>query len=217
MKNLCNNLIKDTKGVAITAFLLLLIPLSLLFTISLNETARFSRVADKTLNYAVIDAVKSAAMMVDPESQAQGNPHIAYERAYDEFINSLFYNLSLNSYGEGNTGSSLSSAEGIKFWMLVYNGDDVYHGYTENFKVASYALYTNASGSLTEYITDTIVGFPRTLYVGEDGITENSENNKRVVLNEPGVLAVVQAKGRTVLAEKEETVTRWAYGKIVKK
>lgn len=216
MKNLCK-LIKDTNGFAITMFLLMLIPLSLVLIISLSEIANTSRVADKTVNYAVANAVKSAAMMVDPESQAQGNPHIAYERAYEEFIKNIRYSLMLDENGNAIANSSINGT--VKYWVLIYNGDDMYKGYTEDYKVASYAYYTSEGGSfispLSE-INDTITDMPKTIYVNNNGLTD-IEEGKKVILNEPGIIAVIQAEGKPIVVNKNETITRWAYGKIVKR
>lgn len=217
MKNLCSKLIKDTQGFAITMFLLMLIPLSLVLIISLSEIANTSRIADKTVNYAVANAVKSAAMMVDPESQAQGNPHIAYERAYEEFIKNVKYSLMLDENGNATPNSSIDGT--VKYWVLIYNGDDMYEGYTENYKVSSYAYYTSEGGTFANplsEINNTITGMPKTIYVNNSGLTD-AEEGKKVILNEPGVIAVIQTEGKSIAMNKSETITRWAYGKIVKR
>lgn len=216
MKNLCRKLLNDNSGLVISMFLLMLIPLSLILIVSLNEISNTSRVADKTVNYAVANAVKSAAMMVDPQSQAQGNPRIAYERAYNAFIENIKFNLMLDDEGEALSGSSVSGT--INYWILIYNGDDHYKGYTNDYKVVSYAYYTTDGGTFNNPRLETpnITGMPKTIYVNENGLTD-IEDGKKVILDEPGVIAVIQVEGKPIVVNNSETITRWAYGKIVKK
>lgn len=217
MRNLLSKYIefkKDTSGMIITIFLLFLIPLSLFLIISQTEIANISRVADKTVNYAVTNAVKSAAMMVDPESQAQGEPRIAHKKAYDEFVNNIKYSLYINEMNETTNKSSIDGK--IKYWLLVYNGDSIYKGYTEEDEVKEMVLYQGEIGIRSEPQEFHILNSENIVYVNESGINE-IEKGKKVKLIKPGVLAVIQVEGKPVVLNKKETITRWAYGKIVKK
>lgn len=216
MKNLYSRFIRNTQGFAITLFLLILIPLCLAFIISSTEIANINRMANKTVNYAVTNAVKSAAMMVDPESQAHGKPHIAYTRAFDEFIKNIKYSLMLDDNGRGLSNSPVNDT--VKYWLIIYNGDSEFKGYNDEYKVASYAYFTSEGGTFSSpyiEIRDDITGFPFTKFVTDNGLSD--VNGKKVTLDMPGVIAVIQVAAEPIILDKPEIITRWACGKLVKR
>lgn len=181
---------------------------------SIIELRNINTAADDTLQKAVTESTKNAAMMVDKGSQAKGDPHIAYENSINEFNNDLKYELGLDSSLNGNQDTSIKS---LKYWVIIYNGDNKYNGYDSNNKVESYAYYTFDNGE-NVYISNDITGFPKTLYITDNGIMDSpGANSIKITVNNPGVIAVVQANVNPVLTNSTNAVTRWAFAKIVKK
>lgn len=208
-----NRLIKDESGAVFTVLILILIPLLIFIIVGKTEIKRLYIASDNNLQNAVSFATKNATDMVDVESQSQGNPRIAYEKAINEFKNSIVYELGLN-----NSDNSTLIMKNMKYWVVIYNGDTTYSGYDENNKVASYAYYTNESGTEVNDIDNTITGFPKTLYITDSGISDTQTSDSvKVTLTAPGVLAVVQGEVNGVYTKNTTTTTRWAYAKIVKK
>lgn len=216
MKNLkIANLWYSEKGAVLTVVVLILIPLLLATFIFIPELKRTYFASDNKLQNAVSLATKDAANMVDPESQAQGNPHIAYEKARNQLIDKLQYNLALNT---DMSGKNVSIFKSLKYWVLIYNGDTQYKGYDENNKVVSYAFYTNQNGAEESVIDNSITGFTQTLYISDTGISDTQTvNSVLVTLTEPGVLTVVQGETKQIFTKETKLTTRWAYANITKK
>ena len=204
--------INDERGLLGSMMILIMIPILVFLLMSTPSLVRYQRATNTVLQNAIDYAVKDAALMIDEESQAFGEPRIDYKKAKESFLETLTYNL--NAYSEEG-----SSFEDIEYSLLIYNGDDKYKGYGGG-KVASYAFFTNNDS----HITNSIKGFPIELGIIEDGITDNLyETDIRVEIDNPSVLAVV--KGRIVKMiennnedEVERTneiyVTRWSLGEI---
>lgn len=225
-----NRFIKDERGGVITTLILLIIPMVLLGMINLTENTNILRGSDTTLQNAVTVMSRHTAMMVNPDSQAKGDPLIAHQKAYNAFLQEFKYTL--GNHLE-HTNTTIDTAT-VKYWFLVYNGRHTYKGL--NFsgdsivegsdiaystdpsdinQVYSYAYYTNAEGGSTSF-TNSTSGFPRTFYVSENGIhSESVSNSIKVTLKEPGVLVVLNADINSLITERDENVTRWAFAKIV--
>ncbi len=213
MKN--RNLISDENGAALTVFLLLLIPFLILMMISRTEINNILSETDTTLQNAVSVSTKQAAMMVDIESQSKGDPRISYEKSIAEFKKQLKYSLALD---DNFSGLDYSSVNEVKYWVLIYNGDTLFSGYNNENKVSSYAYYNNQNGIEEEYITNTITGFPKDLWIADDGIKDSEVSNSvKVTLKAPCVLAVVRGEIKPIMTNNAQNVTRWALAKIVKK
>lgn len=209
------NLWNDEKGAALTVAVLLLIPLLIATFVFQTELKRTYLASDKKLQNAVSMATKDATNIVDPESQAQGDPHVAYENAMNQFKAKLQYNLALNT---DMGGKEVSFFKTLKYWVLIYNGDTKYNGYDANNKVVSYAFYTNQNSIEESTIDNSITGFPKTLYVNDNGISDTpSQNSVPVTLTAPGILTVVQGNTNQIFSKNTRPTTRWAYAMITKK
>ena len=211
----------NESGFAFTVMFLLLIPVLVFLMISSTEIARTERATNETLQQALSNAVKDAAHMVDEESQAMGEPKIDYEKAYNRFVESLSYNLLLlNNDYDGSLNiegpSDVSSITGnLKYWLLIYNGDDKYKGYKDG-KVVSYAYFTNENDYYEFIIDESETGFPKQLYVTQDGFSD--ESGISITLKSPSVIAVITTNINPVVSDKEgKKVTRWALARVVQK
>ncbi len=202
----------DEGGFAFTIIFFLLLPVLIFLMVSSAEITRTERATNETLQQALSSAVNDATHMIDRESQAMGEPRIDYERAYNRFIESLEYNLTLLN-GDPSEASSITGD--ITYWLLIYNGDDKYEGYKGG-KVASYAYFTNENGSFREEVNNSIIGFPHRLDISENGFIGGSGVN--TTLESPSVIAIITTNINSVASEeKGEKVTRWALAKIVEK
>lgn len=227
MKDLLSKLRKlhrDQSGAVITAMLLVLVPMFIIGVVSLTEGTNIMRGADTTMQNAVTVASRQAAMMVDSNSQAKGSPLINHRRAMSSFLDELNYTL-----GHDTGAKTTIDKETLKYWVLVYNGSNTYKemnfsgdGFTLSEvdtpfseDVASYAYYSY-DGS--EVITNEEKGFPKTLFVSELGITDyQAEGSVKVTIEDPGVLVVMNGDIVSIMRDKPENVTRWAFAKIAKR
>lgn len=222
--HMLKKLLDDEKGAVISVFLLVLIPMFIIGVIGLTENTNIMRSSDSTLQNAVTVASRHSAMMIDSDSQAKGDPLIDHKKAYNNLVNELNYILGLDSGLRATVDPS-----SVKWWMLVYNGDNTYKSmefssagdsmhevdkaYSEN--VMPYAFYAS-DGS--EVVTETITGFPYTLYVSNEGILDSeTRDSVKVTLKEPGVLLVVNANINSLMVDNPENATRWAYAKVSKR
>ena len=121
-----NKLYKDTKGGTITILLLFLLPILLFTFISRIEQTRVLRATNVTLEYAVEESARYGAMMIDPGSQAIGEPLIAYNRAIPVIEEHLKTFLLLDDNFNGVSGSSFES---IEYQCIIYNGIEGIEGY----------------------------------------------------------------------------------------
>lgn len=215
MKSRC--FIKNQEGSAYSIVFLAILPLLLFLLISNSEISRIKRVTSTTLENSVEIAVKDATMMVDPESQAYGEPRIVHKKAIERFKKNLQKDLRLNS---DLSPTVHSSVEEVKYWVVIYNGDGKYKGYkvanNPDNEVYSYAYYTNENSFETVELDNTsIQGFPLTVGITNDGFsTYITENVLPVNITHPGIVAIVKVKIKPVMAKEGEYATRWAYGRI---
>lgn len=232
-----NKLYKDTKGGTITILLLFLLPILLFTFISRIEQTRVLRATNVTLENAVEESARYGAMMIDPGSQAIGEPLIAYNRAIPVIEEHLKTFLLLDDNFNGVSGSSFES---IEYQCIIYNGidgiegykyEDYFNNYYEDNQVAY--MVKLSSNEKPTIIENTIYGHdtfnPLTFFVNDDGIfneygvfTEESIDAIKVTMDAPGVLLYVKAKINPVIVNQDEddykeTVARWAYAKIVKR
>lgn len=229
-----DRVLKDERGGVVTTLVLLIIPMLLLGMINLTENTNILRGSNTTLQNAVTVMARHPAMMVNPDSQAKGDPLIAHKKAFNTFLDEFQYTLGNHI---DNTSTTIDTST-IKYWFLVYNGRHTYQSIgfdgsgniSEGGSVAydsdnasinqvySYAFYSNVEGSVN-YFGNDISGFPKTVYVSSNGITDTRDNaasdNVKVTLKEPGVLVVLNADINSLITEKDENVTRWAFAKIV--
>lgn len=201
----------DERGFSFAIIFLLILPLLVFLMISSSQITRTKRTTNETLQQALSNAVNDAAHMVDKESQAMGEPRIDYERAYNCFMESLNYNLSLT---DGSPGEESSISGDLTYWLLIYNGDDKYKGYKGG-KVASYAYFTNENGYY-ENISNGITGFPHNIDISPNGFVSGS--GVSTTIDSPSVVAIVTTNISSIIGkENNEKVTRWAMAKIIKK
>lgn len=225
-----NKLNKDTKGGAITIFLLFLLPVLLFIFISRIEETRVLRATNVELENAVEEAAKQGAMMVDPGTQAIGDPLIAYNRAIPMLEEQLKTSL---GFGEDFEDSDMTSLSDIQYQGIIYNGVDGIEGYKyadyfndyyEGNAIAYMVEFSNNGFyAIDESGSNLEVFSPKTFYINDDGITEYYTNDSiKVTMDAPGILLHVKAKVNPVIVNQnegdyKETVTRWAYAKIVKR
>lgn len=229
IRNKFNTFLLDERGGAITVLLLFLLPLLMFMFISRVEETRILRATNETLEKAVEESAKSAAMMVDPESQAKGNPLISHNRAIEMLEEQLKASLGLDNDFKGSITTSLDE---VRYWAVVFNGVDNYGGYKYEDYIreyyakseVAYLKYFTSHGSeeeikVPESTKDTFVTF----YVNnENGISYvPSKGAIKVTMDRPGVLLVVQGRVNPVIVSgndsNREVVTRWAYAKVVKR
>ena len=135
---------KDTLGGALTVVFLVLLPIFVFGIISNIEIDYLNSITEETLERALIEATKASAAMVDPKSNSQADPRIAYNKARTEFIEILHTNLGLKD--------QLTIVKNdVKYWLIVYNGDTKY-GDFDDYRVAPYYYCTNESGTFFEEV-----------------------------------------------------------------
>lgn len=225
------SLLSDTKGSAITVLLIFLLPVLLFMTISKTEQTRLMRATNVTLENAVEESARQAAMMVDPEAQSKGYPLISYNRAIPMLEEYLKTYLGLDDNLVSNDATSINS---ITYEAIIYNGateltgyeyEDYFNDYYESNEIA-YLVKLFNNGQITHLDVIENPGetefMPKTFYISDDnGITDYEvENSIKVTMDSPGILLVVKAKVNPVIVNQEsndfkETVTRYAYAKIV--
>lgn len=195
-------LLHETKGSTMLFFILFFLPLFVLLLVVLFRTGNIGSLADDTYQEAVNEATRAAAMRVDPLSNAKGNRRIAYNYAKDSFTGLLASALPIG--GE-------SPIRSIKYWLVVYNGDNPYGDY-ETYKVLPYYYCTNQSGALYEDTSAAPMG-ALTVKVTEQGIRSAADptKGKKVTLKRPGVLAVIAVEMENLDKDTTDTVYRWSY------
>lgn len=220
--------IYDTSGGVVSILFLILLPLLLFMSISRTEQTRILRATNVTLENAIEESARQAAMMVDPESQAKGNPLIAYNRAIPMLEEYLKTYLGLD---DNFTSNGTTSINHISYQAVIYNGateltgyeyEDYFNDYYEDNQVA-YLVEVSSDGGMnvientgeTEFV-------PKTYYISDDyGITEYPTSNSiKVTMDKPGILLWVKAHINPVIIDSEkyqEVATRYAYAKIVKR
>lgn len=222
---------KDISGGTITILLLFLIPVLLFIFISRIEETRVLRATNVELEHAVEEAARHGAMMVDPGSQAIGEPLIAHNRAIPMLKEQLSVSLGLDDNFKGDDTTSLDNVE---YQGIIYNGIDGIEGYEyagyfndyygDNNEIAYMVEFSNGGSSIIEESGSNLENFsPKTFYINDDGITDYyTSGSIQVTMDAPGVLLYVKATVNPVIVNQEEgdykeTVARWAYAKIVKR
>jgi hypothetical protein len=119
-------MIKDERGVVTSAFFLLIIPFLLIMASYMIEHSQTVFHYDLSTQQAVTEAIRAAALNdVDSASQANGDPMIKPDDAYQVFKQVLAENLNLDpSTLAPQAGSGLSAAPEIHF--VVFNGSNSY-------------------------------------------------------------------------------------------
>lgn len=230
IKRHLNNLYKDIKGGAITILLLFLIPVLIFIFISRVEETRVLRATNATFENAVEEAARYGAMMVDPGSQAIGEPLIAYNRAIPMLEEQLKTSLGLDDNFKGDDTTSLNNVE---YQGFIYNGIDGIEGYEyakhfndyyEENKIAYMVEFSNNGLNPIDKSGSNLESFsPKTFYINDDGITDYyTSGSIKVTMDAPGIILYVKATVNPVIVNQDEgdykeTVARWAYAKIVKR
>jgi len=192
-------LARDEKGAAVTALLLLLVPLLLAGIVLSVETPRFLRAADPDVGDAVVQAVRAAAMCVDGASQANGDPRIDPDRAHEVFRRILARNLCLSEATlEPLSGSALASVP--VYELVVFNGENPF--------VPAGRAYPGG-----EHLTGNL---PLAFWVGDLYVTPGGVGTE-IVLDAPGCVAVVKATVLPVFGSRGSEVVRWASAKVVRR
>ena len=230
IKNKLKVLIRDTKGGAISILLLFLLPVLLFIFISRSEETRILRATNVTLENAVEEAARYGAMMIDPETQAKGEPLIAYNKAIPMLEEQLKVSLGLDKNFKGNDTTSLDNVE---YQTIIYNGisgitgyeyGEHFNKYYEENEVAYMAEFSSdGSSNIIEKDDYNVEFIPKTFYISDKyGITEFETNDSIIVtMDAPGVLLHVKATVNPVIVNQKDddkgVVARWAYAKIVKR
>lgn len=221
---------KDIRGGAITILLLFLLPILIFIFISRIEETRVLRATNVELEHAVEEAARHGAMMVDPGSQAIGEPLVAHNRAIPMLKEQLKASLGLDDDFKGDDTTSLDNVE---YQGIIYNGVDGIEGYKYEEHFNNY-YEENEIAYMVEFYNDNLyiinesgsnfeVFSPKIFYINDDGITDYyTDNSIKVTMDAPGILLHVKAKVNPVIVNQEEgdykeTVSRWAYAKIVKR
>lgn len=214
MRELITKLKNDNNGFALTITILILIPLLIFLKISSLELTREQRAVHVTLQNAIDIAVNEAANMVDEVSQAYGQPLIDYQRAHQQFKNSLYYNIMALESGQLEEGSSF--IEDVTYWLLIYNGTDKFSNMTKG-NLASSVFFTNEGGTEFVSTTNEVKDFPKTIAITEYGISDTPAGEEiQVTLTNPSIVGVVRVTIKPVTEQAPQIVTRWALGEIVK-
>jgi hypothetical protein len=183
-------------------------PLFVILMVASVEQVQLVTGTDVDLQGALSEAARAAAMQVDGASQAAGDPRIGPDRAHLAFRQVLASNLGLSP----DTLAPLpgSGVEGVADYVLVvYNVDDAYAaggipaGYVYSFSGGAYPLTeSQVSG---------------TFGISAAGISLDGSGERTVKLASPGVVALVRAGIRPVLAADGSEAVRWAAARIVKR
>lgn len=208
MKELILKLIYDQKGNIYTIILLVLIPLFLTVFISSVELTRNVDSSKVNIQNAVTEAVKSAALSVDSSSQANGCPLIDPDIAHSNFRKILAMNLGIDeSSWTPFSGSNVSSP--INYHLLVYNG-------STSFGVSAGNLYEMQDGVLSS-IPLVASGLPYEFGLGERTFTTPVTAVKKILLDKPGVIAIVEARITPLVIRTGPIAVKWASAKIITK
>lgn len=204
MKELTRKVLADNRGSAITVFILVLLPLLILYIVCSAEISRNTTAADVDLQGAVTLAVKGAAQSVNAASQAAGDLKIDPSRANQNFKKILARNLGFNE----ETWQPLTGAGVVKlnYHLLVYNG-------SAGYGVPAGSLYSIVEGIQSESGLAE-AGLPYDFGIGENQFCPLSSAVKKVVLDKPGCIAIVEAEISPAMANKGPVAVRWAAAKI---
>ena len=199
-------LLRSEHGSAVVVMLLVFIPLLLAGVFLTTEHARSVYGADVKLGRAVAEAVRAAAMCVDAESDAHGEPAVSPDMAHSIFRTILARNLGLSSATMQPLDGSL--VESLEYVLVVYNGDSKW--------LPGCWKYVFGSGTVSYSLA--YAGFPQKFAVDPDDVSFG-EGTKTVELASPGCIALVKVRLKPVLyrgSPEEVPAVRWAAARIVR-
>lgn len=194
---LARNILKSQRGNISTVLFLFLLPVMVMYLIVSLDHTRAVFGTDLDMQQALNDACRSAALMVDPLSQAHNDPMINPDKAHDAFIDILSSNLKLN---ENLTPKANSLITNIEYVLIVCNGGNDY-GLPEGVK------YTSAGSE------DFSCLLPFTFSLSELGIEGDIIST---VLDQPCCVAAVTATLKPIVGQQETIGVRWSAAKILK-
>ena len=204
--------LRDQDGYSLIPFLIIMPVLIMLMIVSIEATDTVT-VSDINVQDGLASACKAAAGQIIDTAQANGTPRIDSANALTEFETSLEENLGL---GNGSNGQVMAPITNSHFmgtpqtYILVYNG---YNDYAAN-GGDECDYYSIAGSSVTPESIAAPTGFPATFYISSTGINTSSGTYK-VVLNSPGVIAVIQVQKVQIIGNVPVVVNRWASARIV--
>lgn len=175
----------------------------LMTNIYFNEAERLQRGSNISLKGSLTLAVKSAAQGIDEKSQASGQPLINPDLAHENFKKLLVRNLKLDTEMTALKQSPLM--DNINYYLLVCNGEN-------SFDLPSGVIYQYKDNVLTK-TNLSVDKLPKTF--GVNGSFLVAEGDKRVTLDKPGVIAIVEAKIKPMVIKENSETARWAAAKIV--
>lgn len=189
------NILKSEKGYATIMFLIML-PLIFLFMIASLDHTRSVLGTDLDMQQALNDACRSAAMMVDPLSQAYNDPMLDAKKAHMAFRDIMASNLKLNNDLSSDENSPV---ENLEYTFIVFNGQNDYD-LPQGWKFSN----TNPGG------TEIYGTLPRVFNDSDLGV------DVRIELDRPGCIAVASANLKPVIGKQESTGVRWSSAKILR-
>lgn len=202
-------LIRNEDG-TVVVWVLLFIPLLLLFGIYGIGQTQMVTGADVDLQGAIDNAVKAAAGQITSDSQASGMPKINTVSAHDAFRAEISRNLGLNPITLSPLpGSFLANVP--EYVFIVYNGDDVFSD-GGAMKAVKYS-FTNGVLSSGPLIAG---GLPANFTIVGNDILLGSGGEVNITLDQPGVIAVIKEKQAMTAGNEEIFITRWGSAKVVK-
>jgi len=193
-------LIRDQRGF-VTVLLLILIPLLLVAAVGSTETARLNSGSNIDVQGALDQAVKAAAMCVDPSSQANGDPRIDPDKAHAQFRYYLAANLKLDSSLNPVQGSRVTETPAYTF--VVVNGANDY--------VPEGRVYS-CDGVCSE--NDFVVSLPQTFSVSDD-IYIGSGGLRDITVKSPTCIALVKSRVKPVFTDRSDMTARWSASRII--
>lgn len=204
--------ISNEKG-SVGIMALVMIPTIILMILCIAGVYWITHEQENNLEAALKNSVKAACAQVDPESQAHGEPRIAYNRAVDTIVYFMQENLKL---GDDYPGENHPIFGDLEYWIVVYNGDNTYTGGDE-FKVKPYYFTSNGieKSSWYEEFSDEEKS-ELVVKVTDKGLqSESYEGSSKVVrLTEPGIIVLVKTEIKPIYGGKPWPVSRWMSAKI---
>jgi hypothetical protein len=192
---LARNILRSQRGNISTVLFLFLLPVMVMYLIVSLDHTRAVFGTDLDMQQALNDACRSAALMVDPLSQAHNDPMINPDKAHDAFKDILSSNLKLNEDLKPKANSSIAN---IEYVLIVCNGGNDY-GLPEGMK------YTSAGDEKFS------CSLPITFSLSELGV----EGDISTVLDQPGCVAAVTAILKPIMGKRETLGARWSAAKIL--
>ncbi len=189
-------ILKSQKGNTATILFLFMLPVLTIYLISSLDHARAVFGTDLDMQQALNDSCRSAALMVNPLSQAHNNPMINPGNAHDAFKDILGSNLKLN---EDMTPRANSPITDIEYVLIIYNGENDY-GLPEGVKYSP-AGHENFSCKL-----------PFTINLSDMGVASGT----KIVLDKPGCVATTSTTMVPVLGKNQIEGARWSAAKILR-